>query len=77
MELLLSGSREDVYKARDHRLGRVVAIKVRSESTFRTAELRENFDREARAVSTLDRPGICRAFDVGYHGGFNYAIPEY
>jgi serine/threonine protein kinase len=66
-----------VYKARDSRLGRVVAIKVLPESRFRSAELRQNFEREARKISTLDHPSICRVFDVGHSAGFNYLVMEY
>ena len=62
-----SGGMGEVYKARDTRLGRVVAIKVSKEN------FSERFDREARAVASLNHPHICSLYDVGP----NYLVMEY
>src|SRR5512145_1140061 len=63
----------EVYKARDTRLGRTVAIKVlRSPS----ADLRERFEREARVVAALQHPHICTLIDIGDHAGVEYIVME-
>ncbi len=56
----------EVYRARDTRLDRTVAIKVLSAALAADPELRERFDREARAISSLNHPHICTLFDVGH-----------
>ena len=61
-----AGGMGEVYKARDTRLDRVVAIKVILASAAATVEFRERFDREARAISALDHPHICTLHDVGH-----------
>src|SRR5207247_1066386 len=62
-----AGGMGDVYKARDTRVGRVVAIKVSKE------EWSERFEREARAVAALNHPHICQLYDVGP----DYLVMEY
>jgi eukaryotic-like serine/threonine-protein kinase len=62
-----AGGMGDVYKARDTRLDRVVAIKVSK------TEFSERFEREARAVAALNHPHICQLYDVGP----NYLVMEY
>src|SRR5688500_758242 len=69
-----SGGMGDVYKARDTRLDRTVAIKVLPPQLAANPDLRVRFEREARAVSSLDHPNICVLHDVGRapapeHGG--------
>ena len=59
----------EVYKARDTRLDRTVAIKVLPEQFAADPQFRERFDREARAISSLDHPNICALHDVGDDGG--------
>jgi serine/threonine protein kinase len=54
-----AGGMGEVYKARDTRLDRVVAIKVSK------TEFNERFEREARAIATLNHPHICQLYDVG------------
>ena len=55
----------EVYKARDVRLDRVVAIKVLPESVVKDPELRQRMEREARVISSLDHPHICALYDIG------------
>ena len=55
----------EVYKARDERLARTVAIKVLPQDVVASAQARERFQREARAVAALQHPNICTIFDVG------------
>ena len=61
-----AGGMGEVYRARDTRLDRTVAIKVLPESLKNDSELKARFDREARAISSLQHPRICALFDVGH-----------
>ena len=61
----------EVYRARDTRLDRAVAIKILSSS-----QLHERFDREARTISSLSHPHICALFDVGHQDGIQYLVME-
>jgi serine/threonine protein kinase len=67
----------EVYRARDTRLDRTVAIKVLPESLAADAQLRERFDREARAISALNHPHICTLHDVGHQDGVDFLVLEY
>jgi serine/threonine protein kinase len=67
----------EVYRARDTRLDRTVAIKVLPESLAADPQLRERFDREARAISSLNHPHICTLHDVGHENGIDYLVLEY
>src|SRR5947209_8138995 len=60
-----AGGMGEVYRARDTRLDRTVAIKIVSSALGDRQELRQRFEREARAVSSLSHPHICALFDVG------------
>ena len=60
-----SGGMGEVYKARDTRLDRTVAIKVLPPALATDPEFRERFDREARVISSLSHPHICPLYDVG------------
>jgi eukaryotic-like serine/threonine-protein kinase len=60
-----AGGMGEVYKARDTRLDRTVAIKILPEHLSQKPQLRERFEREARAVSSLSHPNICPLYDVG------------
>src|SRR5580765_1450106 len=62
-----AGGMGEVYKARDTRLDRIVAVKVSK------SEFSERFEREARAVAALNHPNICQLYDVGP----NYLVMEY
>ena len=67
----------EVYKARDTRLDRTVAIKVLREHLSEHAELRQRFEQEARAVSRLNHPHICTLYDVGREDGVDFLVMEY
>src|SRR6267378_213672 len=67
----------EVYKARDARLDRVVAIKVLPAHLADRAELRERFEREARTIASLNHPHICTLFDIGQQDGVDYLVMEY
>jgi eukaryotic-like serine/threonine-protein kinase len=76
VELLGSGGMGEVYRARDPRLGRDVAIKVLPESVAGDAQRLKRFEREARAVAALDHPNVLVVFDVGSEGGAPYVVTE-
>src|SRR6266516_2795641 len=67
----------EVYKARDTRLERTVAIKILPETLAADPQFRERFDREARTISQLDHPNICTLHDVGEHNGTAYLVMQY
>jgi eukaryotic-like serine/threonine-protein kinase len=77
LALLGAGGMGEVYKARDTRLERIVAVKVLPEHAATRPELRERFEREARAVSTLSHPHICALYDVGRQDGIDFLVMEY
>ena len=77
LSALGAGGMGEVYKARDSRLDRAVAIKVMPEHIAARAELRERFEREARAVSGLNHPHICTLFDVGIQDGVDFMVLEH
>jgi eukaryotic-like serine/threonine-protein kinase len=73
-----AGGMGEVYKARDTRLDRTVAIKVLSDALAADPEFRDRFEREARVISQLAHPHICTLFDVGEVGaGARYLVLEY
>ena len=67
----------EVYKARDTRLDRTVAIKVLPTGVAPSAEQRQRFEREARAISKLSHPHVCALYDVGREGETEYLVMEY
>jgi TolB-like protein/Flp pilus assembly protein TadD len=67
----------DVYRARDTRLGRSVAIKVLRAHLTNNADLRQRFLLEARTISSLQHPHICTLFDVGSQDGMDFLVMEY
>jgi serine/threonine protein kinase len=67
----------EVYRARDTRLDRTVAIKVLPEALAADPQLRERFDREARAISQLTHPHICTLYDVGEDAGTAFLVMEF
>ena len=71
-----AGGMGEVYRARDTRLGRDVAIKVLPESFARDAERLRRFEQEARTVAALNHPNILAVFDIGQHLGSPYMVSE-
>ncbi len=71
-----AGGMGEVYRARDSRLGRVVALKVLPTELSATPSLRERFGREARAISAVEHPNICALYDVGEEGGVDYLVMQ-
>jgi eukaryotic-like serine/threonine-protein kinase len=72
-----AGGMGEVYRARDTRLNRTVAIKVLPVHLADRPELRERLEREARAVASLNHPHICTLYDIGREGGTDYLVMEY
>jgi serine/threonine protein kinase len=72
-----AGGMGEVYKAKDTRLDRMVAIKVLPEHIAKRADLRARFEREARAVASLNHPHICVLHDIGSHNGADFMVMEY
>jgi serine/threonine protein kinase len=72
-----SGGMGEVYRARDTRLDRTVAIKVMSARLSSDPQRRRRFEREARAISALQHPNICTLYDVGLQDGNRYLVMEY
>jgi len=77
VEPLGAGGMGEVYKSRDTRLGRTVALKVLSPSLAADPTWRQRFEREARIVATLSNPHICPVFDVGTENGVDFLVMEY
>jgi Tol biopolymer transport system component len=67
----------EVYRARDTRLDRDVAVKVLPSHLSAAPQLRERFDREARAISRLSHAHVCTLLDVGHQDGIDYLVMEY
>ena len=72
-----AGGMGEVYRAKDTRLDRTVAIKVLPAHLSANIERRQRFEREARAVSSLSHPHICSLFDIGHQDGVDYLVMEF
>ena len=72
-----AGGMGEVYRARDTRLDRTVALKVLPQHVLSDPALRARFEREARTLSSLDHPSICTLFDVGREGDVEYLVMQY
>src|SRR2546423_15665343 len=71
-----AGGMGEVYRGRDTRLDRTVAIKVLPEALAADPQFRERFDREARTISRLTHPNICTLYDVGDVAGTAFLVME-
>src|SRR5262245_42740240 len=79
-----AGGLGEVYRARDVRLHRTVAVKILPDSLAADAQFRDRFDREAHAVSQLNHPNVCAVYDVGeaanpegHASNLRYLVMEY
>src|SRR5207245_8456480 len=77
LSLLGSGGMGEVYRAKDTRLDRAVAIKVLPDEVADSAARRARFEREARAISRLSHPHICSLYDVGEQDATPFLVMEY
>ncbi|MDQ5858352.1 MAG: protein kinase, partial [Acidobacteriota bacterium] len=71
-----AGGMGEVYRARDTRLERTVAVKVLPAHLAASPDSRQRFEREARTISQLSHPHICALFDVGHQDGTDYLVME-
>ncbi len=72
-----AGGMGEVYRARDTRLDRTVAIKVLASHLSSLPELKQRMEREARAISSLNHPNICHLYDIGSQEGTDYLVMEF
>jgi eukaryotic-like serine/threonine-protein kinase len=77
LALIGAGGMGEVYKARDTRLERTVAVKVLPSDVASSPEQRQRFEREAKTISQLSHPHICALYDVGNQDGTEYLVMEY
>ena len=77
IEKLGAGGMGEVYLAEDSRLDRKVALKILPQHLSERADLRERFEREARAVSSLNHPHICTLYDIGKQDSIHYLVMEH
>lgn len=77
LSLLGAGGMGEVYRAKDTRLDRIVAIKVLPSQLSSDPELRLRMEREARAISALQHPNICTLHDIGTQNGVNFLVMEF
>jgi Tol biopolymer transport system component/predicted Ser/Thr protein kinase len=72
-----AGGMGEVYRARDTRLDRDVAVKILSSHLSGNPELRQRFEREAKTISSLQHPHICSLFDIGHEEGVDFLVMEH
>src|SRR5215470_14649537 len=72
-----AGGMGEVYKARDTRLDRTVAIKILASHLSSSPELKQRMEREARAISSLNHPNICHLYDIGSQDGADFLVMEF
>jgi serine/threonine protein kinase len=77
LALLGEGGMGEVYRGRDTRLDRIVAVKVIPHALSSDPLRRQRFEREGRAISALQHPNICTLHDVGHQDGTDYLVMEY
>src|SRR2546428_838852 len=76
LQLLAAGGMGEVYKARDARLDRTVALKVLPTVLSNDPDLMQRFEREAHAIAALNHPHICTLHDVGHQDGISFLVME-
>lgn len=72
-----AGGMGEVYRARDTRLDRTVAVKILADGLAHAPGFKDRFEREARTVSSLNHPSICALYDVGSQDGTEFLVMEY
>src|SRR5690348_6319143 len=72
-----AGGMGEVYRAKDTRLDRIVAIKVLPTHLSGNTQLKQRFEREARAISSITHPHICALYDIGHQNGTDYIVMEF
>lgn len=72
-----AGGMGEVYRAKDTRLDRVVAIKVLPHGVADNPDVKARFEREAKTISSLNHPNICTLYDVGHQDGIDFLVMEY
>jgi len=77
LSALGAGGMGEVYKAKDTRLNRTVAIKILPRHLSERANLRQRFEREAKATASLNHPRICALYDIGREDGIDFLVIEY
>ena len=75
--LIGAGGMGEIYKARDTRLNRTIAIKILPAELSADPDRRVRFEREARAIASLAHPHICTLHDIGEHDGTTYLVMEH
>src|SRR5271165_3757478 len=75
--LLGMGGMGEVYRARDTRLQRTVAIKILPVHLSSSPELHARFEQEAKSISGLQHPNICVVYDIGSQDGVDFMVMEY
>src|SRR5512136_2871067 len=71
-----AGGMGEVYRAKDTRLDRDVAVKILPAGFAANPEFKARFEREAKTISQLSHPNVCSLFDVGNHEGMEYLVME-
>ena len=72
-----AGGMGEVYKAKDTRLDRIVAVKVLPATFALNDDIKQRFEREAKTISSLNHPNICTLYDVGKQDGLDYLVMEF
>src|SRR5262252_248012 len=72
-----AGGMGEVYRARDTRLDRIVAIKILPAHLSERSDAKARFEREAKAISSLSHPNICQLYDVGSQDEVRFLVMEY
>src|ERR1700728_632366 len=72
-----AGGMGEVYRAKDTRLDRTIAVKILPSHLSDNSDAKQRFDREARAISSLNHPNICTLHDVGHQSGIDFLVMEF